>query len=111
MVRVARSFRAPSESKSVERSMLFNTTEFFVFLAIVLALFYASPRAWRRVILLVASYVFYLSWNYKFVVLLLGLTVVDYGAAIAIERAPARRKKPVVVVSPGGNLGAVGFCC
>jgi alginate O-acetyltransferase complex protein AlgI len=64
--------------------MLFNTTEFFVFLAIVLAVFYAAPKSFRRVILLVASYVFYLSWNYKFVVLLLGLTVVDFGAAIAI---------------------------
>jgi len=35
--------------------MLFNTTEFFVFLAIVLAVFYTAPRAFRRVILLIAS--------------------------------------------------------
>src|SRR5580700_6457147 len=89
--------------------MLFNTTEFFVFLAIVLAVFYASPRAFRRVILLVASYVFYLSWNYKFVVLLLGLTVVDYGAAIAIERADAKRKKPFLLISLAANLGMLGF--
>ena len=89
--------------------MLFNTTEFFVFLAIVLAVFYASPRAFRRVILLIASYVFYLSWNYKFVVLLLGLTVVDYVAAIAIERAPATRKKPFLLISLAANLGMLGF--
>src|ERR1700722_9194180 len=88
--------------------MLFNTTEFFVFLAIVLAVFYAAPRSFRRVILLVASYVFYLSWNYKFVVLLLGLTVVDFGAAIAIERAPAGRKKLFLLISLAANLGMLG---
>src|SRR5579863_5579442 len=89
--------------------MLFNTAEFFVFLAIVLAVFYASPRAFRRVVLLIASYVFYLSWNYKFVVLLLGLTVVDYGAAIAIEGASAARKKPFLLISLAANLGMLGF--
>jgi alginate O-acetyltransferase complex protein AlgI len=89
--------------------MLFNTTEFFVFFAIVLAVFYAAPRVLRRVILLVASYVFYLSWNYKFVVLLLGLTVVDFGAAIAIERAPAVRKKLFLLISLAANLGMLGF--
>ena len=51
--------------------MLFNTTGFFVFLAVVLALFYSSPQAWRKYILLVASYYFYASWNPKFIVLLL----------------------------------------
>jgi len=52
-------------NKSVTRRCSFNTTQFFVFLAIVLALFYAAPRALRRVILLVASYFFYLSLNYN----------------------------------------------
>src|SRR5271165_4676083 len=99
MVQAARNSRACWRKKSVTGSMLFNTLEFFVFLAIVLVVFYAAPRTLRRVILLIASYVFYLSWNYKFVVLLLGLTVVDYGAAIAIERAPAARKKPFLLIS------------
>src|SRR5580692_7872390 len=89
--------------------MLFNTTEFFVFFAIVLAVFYAAPRVFRRVILLLASYFFYLSWNYKFVVLLLGLTVVDFVAAIAIERAPESRKKMFLLISLIANLGMLGF--
>lgn len=89
--------------------MLFNTTQFFVFFAIVLVVFYTAPRFLRRVILLVASYVFYLSWNYKFVVLLLGLTAVDYGAAIAIENASTVRKKPFLLISLAANLGMLGF--
>ncbi len=89
--------------------MLFNTTQFFAFFAIVLVVFYTAPRFLRRVILLVASYVFYLSWNYKFVVLLLGLTVVDYGAAVAIESASTLRKKPFLLISLAANLGMLGF--
>src|SRR3984957_18468319 len=89
--------------------MLFNTIPFFVFLAVVRVVFYAAPRSGRRVFLLIASYYFYLSWNYKFVVLLLGLTVVDFGAAIAIERAPARRKKLFLLISLAANLGMLGF--
>ena len=50
--------------------MLFNTTQFFVFLAVVLALFYSAPRGWRKYILLAASYYFYASWNAKFIALL-----------------------------------------
>ena len=66
--------------------MLFNTTHFFVFLAVVLALFYASPRAFRKYILLAASYFFYGSWNYKFILLLLTLTADRlYGGHLARE--------------------------
>ena len=43
--------------------MLFNTTRFFVFLAVVLALFYALPQRFRKYLLLAASYFFYASWN------------------------------------------------
>lgn len=67
--------------------MLFNTTGFFVFLAVVLLLFYACPRALRRYLLLAASYFFYGSWNYKFIVLLLTLTAIDYTAGIWLEKS------------------------
>lgn len=90
--------------------MLFNTTHFFVFLAVVLALFYASPRRLRRYILLAASYFFYGSWNYKFIVLLLTLTAIDYTAGIWIEKAQTGpRKKAVLILSLCANLGFLGF--
>ena len=90
--------------------MLFNTTHFFVFLAVVLALFYASPRAFRKYILLAASYFFYGSWNYKFIALLLTLTAIDYTAGIWIERIPPEpRRKMVLILSLSANLGFLGF--
>src|SRR5690349_18206906 len=90
--------------------MLFNTTGFFVFLAVVLALFYASPRAWRKYILLLASYYFYASWNPKFIVLLLTLTAIDYTAGMWLQKvtSPGARRA-VLIVSLAANLGFLGF--
>jgi len=89
--------------------MLFNTTGFFVFLAVVLAAFYQSPASWRRWILLFASYYFYACWNAKFLLLLWTLTAVDYAAALWIARAPERRKMLALLVSLSANLGFLGF--
>jgi alginate O-acetyltransferase complex protein AlgI len=89
--------------------MLFNTQQFFVFFVVVLALFYGSPRPWRKWILLAASYYFYMSWNPKFILLLLTLTTVDYWAAQWIEGSHPSRRKLFLVVSLAANLGFLGF--
>ena len=90
--------------------MLFNTAPFFLFLFIVLAAFYLCPRAFRKYILLAASYWFYASWNPKFILLLLTLTVVDYTAAIWIERTtPGPRRRAALIFSLATNLGFLGF--
>jgi D-alanyl-lipoteichoic acid acyltransferase DltB (MBOAT superfamily) len=90
--------------------MLFNTTRFFVFLAVVLALFYALPRRFRKYLLLAASYFFYASWNPRFVPLLLTLTAIDFTAGVWIDRiaAPTRRRA-VLIASLACNLGFLGF--
>src|ERR1700683_2363946 len=90
--------------------MLFNTPQFFAFLAIVLILFYTAPRSWRKYILLAASYFFYMSFIPKFILLLLSLTAIDYTAArwIARTRSPHSRKT-ALVISLAANLGLLGF--
>jgi D-alanyl-lipoteichoic acid acyltransferase DltB (MBOAT superfamily) len=90
--------------------MLFNTVQFFLFLAVVLALFYLGPKALRKYVLLAASYFFYGTWNYKFILLLLVLTLIDYTAGIWLERVPpGPRRKAVLILSLGANLGFLGF--
>src|SRR5580658_10993714 len=89
--------------------MLFNTPDFFGFLLIVLALFYSVPRPLRKWILLAASYFFYMSWNWKFIPLLLTLTAIDYTAALWIERSSGARRKFFLVLGLAGNLGFLGF--
>src|SRR5258708_26515749 len=90
--------------------MLFNTTQFFVLLAVVLIVFYTSPLSLRKYILLVASYFFYGSWNAKFILLLLTLTAIDYTAGMWLERIPpGSKRKAVLILSLTANLGFLGF--
>jgi len=90
--------------------MLFNTPQFFIFLLVTTAIFYVSPKPLRRWILLIASYFFYMSWNWRFAPLLLSLTAIDYFAAIWMEgvESPGRRKL-FLVLSLAANLGFLGF--
>src|SRR5689334_23349220 len=88
--------------------MLFQTPQFVAFLLLTLALFYALPLRARWPLLLVASYGFYGYWNWKFVPLLLGLTIVDYFVALWLERVEARRSA-ALGISIAANLGMLGF--
>ncbi len=90
--------------------MLFNTPQFFGFLAVILALFYLQPKGARKYLLLAASYYFYMSWIPKFILLLLLLTAIDYTAALWIDRARnPRTRKLALIASLGANLGLLGF--
>ena len=92
--------------------MLFNSVQFFIFLIVTLTLFYSwplSPTPWRRIILLVASYFFYMSWNWKFIPLLLTLTIIDFFCAKWIVRTEGPKRKLAMIVSVAANLGFLGF--
>lgn len=67
--------------------MLFNSLEFIVFIPIVVALYFALPYRFRWILLLVASYYFYMCWNYKYVVLILLTTVTNYLCGIGIQKS------------------------
>jgi len=73
--------------------VLFPTVTFAVFFMIVLPVSWALmryQRAWRIWILL-ASYVFYAWWDWRFVFLLLASTIVNHVLAVAIHRSQRRR--------------------
>jgi D-alanyl-lipoteichoic acid acyltransferase DltB (MBOAT superfamily) len=90
--------------------MLFNTSQFFVFLGVVLALFYSAPARLRKYVLLAASYYFYGSWNAKFIALLLTLTAIDYVAGRWMEYVgKGPRRRAVLIGSLAANLGFLGF--
>ena len=73
--------------------MNFNSFEFLVFLPVVVLLYWILPHKVRWAMLLVASYVFYMSWNAWLIVLILITTVTAYGFALAIERTQNIRLK------------------
>lgn len=89
--------------------MLFHSPAFFFFFAVVLIAFYSLPFRLGKLALLAASYVFYIFWNPRFIVLLLLLTVVDYWAARLIETLPSSRRRLALVASVAANLAFLGF--
>ena len=89
--------------------MLFNTVEFFTFLAIVLLGFYTLPQAARKYWLLAASYYFYASWNVKFLALLLGVTLMDWLAGHLFLHAPMHLRRYVLILSLTANLSVLAF--
>lgn len=89
--------------------MLFNSFQFAIFFFTFLALFFATPRAGRPVLLLIASYIFYAGWRPSFLILLLFTTLVDYGAARLIDSTENRTTRLVgLTASLVVNLGLLG---
>lgn len=92
--------------------MLFNTPIFFVFFVVFLLIYglILVQKRPRLYFILVASLVFYGAWNYRFIPLLVGSSVIDYYLALAIAAAATRsRKKLFLTVSVVMNLGILGL--
>ena len=79
--------------------MLFNSWQYAVFLPLVFALYWALPHKWRWPLLLVASYYFYMSWDAKYVVLILFTTGISYAAALLLERGRGDRTKQKLILA------------
>ena len=90
--------------------MLFNSLEFVYFLPVVLVLYFLTPDRFRWVVLLIASYYFYMSWNVNYVFLILFTTIVSYASAIGIVRSESKEiRKALLVISVTASLGVLFF--
>src|ERR1051325_5796860 len=89
--------------------MLFNSFQYWIFFLIVIVLFYSIPFRVGKVLLLCASYVFYMWWDPRFIVLILTSTIVDYFLGIWLEITSGPRKTLLLAVSLVVNLGILGF--
>ncbi|HTO52633.1 MAG TPA: MBOAT family O-acyltransferase [Myxococcota bacterium] len=87
--------------------MRFNSFEFAVFFAVLVALLPFFPRGKpRTALLLVASYVFYGSWNWGFLLLLWFTTLLDYGFGLAISATEVPWQRRLCLwISIFANLG------
>ncbi len=62
--------------------MLFNSLDFVLLLGTVLALYGFLDRRRQNYLLIVASYVFYGFWNWRFLALVFAAGLVDYTAGL-----------------------------
>jgi len=89
--------------------LLFNTLVFWLFFALVFALYRFLPHRRQNHLLLVASYVFYGWWDWRFLGLILLSTVVDYVSARRIEACSSTAaRRGWLIASVSTNLGMLG---
>ena len=66
--------------------MQFTSLSFALFAAVLLVVYYLIPGTWQWPLLLIASYVFYLSAGTEYLFFILFTTVTTYGAAYLMDR-------------------------
>lgn len=65
--------------------MAFNSIHFLLSFPIVVLVYYLLPVKLRYIWLLIFSYYFYISWDFRFVLFLLPVTVMTYGTGLVLE--------------------------
>ena len=93
--------------------MLFNSIEFAIFLLIVFILYWFVINNHLRIqnlLLLMASYFFYGWWDWKFLGLIITISVVDYMVGIGLSmQVNTTRRKLLLLTSILVNSGFLGF--
>ncbi len=91
--------------------MLFPTTDFAIFFAVVFTanwLLNPFPR-WWKLFMIAASFVFYSWWDWHYVLLLAASTTIACVGALTIARLEDQARKIALVVSLAGLLGLLGW--
>src|SRR4051812_32402043 len=90
--------------------MLFDTPIFIFFLTVVVAGYWCLKFRDQNRFLLVASYFFYGWWDWRFLLLMIGSTLIDYFIAIKIaDTEDPRVRKGLLVLSLIINFSILGF--
>ena len=93
--------------------MLFNSLDFAIFLPVVFLLYWFTngfSLKIQNVLLLLASYLFYGWWDWRFLSLIILSTLIDFliGRRLGIEGIPSKRKI-LLWISVIANIGMLGF--
>ena len=92
--------------------MLFNTIEFLIFLIVVFVLYWFVFKKTKQqnILILLASYVFYGWWDWRFLSLIFLSTLVDFSIGKYLEVTDEKiKRKWALAISLIFNLGMLGF--
>jgi len=90
--------------------MLFDSPVFFLFFILVALTYWRLEFRQQNIFLLLASYLFYGWWDWRFLLLMIASTTLDYLIAHAIARAPnPARRKQLLILSLIVNFGILGI--
>lgn len=86
--------------------MNFNSLHFVVFFILVYFLYYSVRHKYRWILLLIASYYFYMCWNPAYLGLIVLSTLVDYLAGLYMGKTDSKKKRKLLLASSlTSNLG------
>lgn len=92
--------------------MLFNSIEFLFFLPIVFLLYWFvfKPLKWQNLLVVVASYIFYGWWDWRFLLLIAFTSLCSYLSGVLIEKNSRSRKtqKAISAANITINLAILG---
>jgi D-alanyl-lipoteichoic acid acyltransferase DltB (MBOAT superfamily) len=66
--------------------MVFTSSQFLIFLPVVVGIYYIVPKKIKNLWLLAASYYFYMCWNAVYILLILFSTIVTYVSGVLMEK-------------------------
>ncbi len=90
--------------------MVFTSIPFLVFYVIVFALYWQLDTRGQNRLIFVAGLVFYGWWDWRFALLLLATTGIDYYVGLALERETRQaQRRAWLLLSLISNLGVLGF--
>ncbi|MEO2050997.1 MAG: MBOAT family O-acyltransferase [Allomuricauda sp.] len=95
--------------------MLFNSVEYLLFLPTIFVLYWIVAKfnnlKIQNGLVLVASYIFYGLWDWRFLFLILASTIVDYLVGIAIDKQQEKGQKGQLFlwISIVFNISLLGF--
>ena len=90
--------------------MVFNSIVFLIFIFIFFPTYWLLKGRARMWLCLVASYIFYGWWDWRFLGIIMFTTTLDYWLGVFIDNAENdSKRKRLVVLSVISNLGFLGF--
>ncbi len=90
--------------------MLFDSAVYLVFLTLVVFAYWRMRHTAQNRFLLAASYFFYGWWDWRFLLVMIASTAIDYWIAGAISRSTEpRQRRSLLVVSLVINFSILGF--
>lgn len=86
--------------------MIFNSLQYIFFFIIVVSIYFTISHRYRWILLLAASYYFYMCWKAEYIVLIIISTLIAYATGILMGRETTRQsRKKYLILSIVINLG------
>lgn len=93
--------------------MLFNSIDFAIFLPVVFILYWFATNnslKLQNLLIVIASYIFYGWWDWRFLSLILFSTLIDYSIGLSLAKQENLiKRKALLYISIIVNLGFLGF--